>query len=167
VKAVALLAGVLLVSASAPQRVSNPAPSAAEVAIDEVVHKVMQSRRIPGVAIAVVDDGRIVVQRAYGFANLETDTPVAVNSIFEIASLTKQFTAVAIMMLVEEGKVRLDNPLSTYVQPVPPSWERISIRHLLTHTSGLGVSAMPRVDGVAARRPSGMAVRRVVTSCAS
>ena len=109
----------------------------------------MQARSIPGAAVAVVDDGAIVFQRAYGVANLETDTPMTTRSIFEIASLTKQFTAAAVMMLVEEGKLRLDDPISQYVEGTPPAWQRITLRHLLTHTSGLDISAMPRVDGSA------------------
>lgn len=148
-RVLALVVGVVLVPAFAQQRLPTVNRTATSSAVDAVVQKAMQSRRIPGAAVAVVHDGTIVFQRAYGFANLETDTPLAVNSIFEIASLTKQFTAAGIMMLVEEGKVQLDDLLSAYVEPVPPSWQRISIRHLLTHTSGLDVSAMPRVEGVA------------------
>src|SRR6266852_3235959 len=73
--------------------------------IDRYVTEQMQARRIPGVAIAMVENGKMVLKRAYGIANLETDTPVKINSIFELASITKQFTATAIMMLAEEGKV--------------------------------------------------------------
>ena len=97
----------------------------------------------------MVEDGKVVLERAYGFLNLETETPLTTSSIFEIASLTKQFTAVAIMMLVEEAKMRLDDPVSTYIDGTPAEWSRITLRHLLTHTSGLDISAMPRVDGSA------------------
>jgi CubicO group peptidase (beta-lactamase class C family) len=98
----------------------------------------MQTRRIPGAAIAVVERGKIILKRAYGIANLEADTPVKTSSIFELASVTKQFTATAIMMLVEEGKVRLDEPISTYIDRTPEAWRNITVRHLLTHTAGLG-----------------------------
>ena len=118
-------------------------------AVDAVMTREMQARSIPGAAIAIVSDGAIVFERAYGFANLETETPMATGSIFEIASLTKQFTAAAVMMLVEEGKLRLDDLLSTYIENAPPAWQRITIRHLLTHTSGLDISAMPRIEGSA------------------
>jgi len=81
--------------------------------IDSYMVREMQTRRIPGAAVAVVRHCSITFKNAYGIANLETDTPVRTNSIFQLASLTKQFTAAAIMMLVEEGKVRLDAPAST------------------------------------------------------
>ncbi len=86
-------------------RLSKPVPQAA---IDSLVTREMQARRIPGVAIAVVDHGNIIFKKAYGIANLEHhDSPVTVNSVFGLASVTKQFTAAAIMLLVEEGKVRI------------------------------------------------------------
>src|SRR5207237_5111089 len=85
-------------------------------------------------------------KKAYGMANLETDTPVKTGSIFHIASVTKQFTAAAIMMLVEEGKVRLDDSIAAYINPMPESWAKITVRHLLTHTSGIMPGAIIRVD---------------------
>ena len=147
---VVVLAAFALTPIEAQERLPGLDSAALTPAVDAVVQQAMASRRIPGVAVAVVNDGAVVLQRSYGVANLETDTPMAVNSIFEIASLTKQFTAAAVMMLVEDGKLQLDDPLSTYFESVPTAWQRITIRHLLTHTSGLDVPAMPRVDGVAA-----------------
>ena len=146
---VVLPIAILLLAATAwaQQRPAGNAPNAA--AVDAVVQREMQVRRIPGAAVAIVDNGAIVFQRAYGFANLETETPLTVQSIFEIASLTKQFTAAAILMLVEEGKLRLDDLLSAYIADTPPAWQRITLRHLLTHTSGLDSSAMPRAEGSA------------------
>ena len=123
--------------------------NSAAAAIDTLMRRQMRERSIPGAAVAIVQDGDIVFQQAYGFANLETETPLTPRSIFEIASLTKQFTAVAILMLVEQGKVRLDDMLSMYVDNTPASWQRITVRHLLTHTSGLDISAMPRMEGAA------------------
>jgi D-alanyl-D-alanine carboxypeptidase len=114
--------------------------------IDSYVRQKMQARRIPGVALAVVENGKITFQRAYGVANLETETPVKTNSIFEIASVTKQFTAAAIMMLVEEGKVRLDDPIAAYINSAPEAWAKITVRHLLTHTSGIVSAPIVRVD---------------------
>jgi CubicO group peptidase (beta-lactamase class C family) len=148
-----LAAGALascLTLATAAQ--SPPTPDRAASAVDAVVRRAMEAKRIPGAAVAVVQNGTPTLRRAYGVANLETDTPMTAGAIFEIASLTKQFTAAAIMLLVEEGKLGLDDPLSTYVGPVPSSWQRITIRHLLTHTSGLDISALPRVDGIAPLR---------------
>lgn len=114
--------------------------------IDAYITQQMQARRIPGLAFAVVEDGQVTLKKAYGIANLETDTPVKTGSIFHVASLTKQFTAAAIMMLVEEGKVRLDDSIAAYLNPAPESWAKITVRHLLTHTSGIMPGAIIRVD---------------------
>ncbi len=110
--------------------------------IDAYITQQMQARRIPGLALAVVERGKITVKKAYGIANLETDTPVKTNSIFELASVTKQFTAAAIMLLVEEGKVRLDDPISIHISNTPETWKNITVRRLLTHTAGLILGAL-------------------------
>ncbi|MGH7713659.1 MAG: serine hydrolase domain-containing protein [Gemmatimonadaceae bacterium] len=107
----------------------------------------MRARRIPGAAIAIVDDGKVVLKRAYGIANLETDTPVSLNSVFELASVTKQFTAAAIMLLVEDGKVRLDDPINNYFDQPPETWKGLTIRQLLTHTAGLQAGAVVNHQG--------------------
>jgi CubicO group peptidase (beta-lactamase class C family) len=114
--------------------------------IDAYINREMQARRIPGVAIAVIQNGKVILKKAYGIANLETDTPVKTASIFHVASLTKQFTAAAVMMLVEEGKVRLDDTIATYINQAPESWAKITVRHLLTHTGGITPGAVVRVD---------------------
>ncbi|HWE45905.1 MAG TPA: serine hydrolase domain-containing protein [Caulobacteraceae bacterium] len=89
-----------------------------------------------GVVIVAVH-GRPLLRRAYGSANREWNAPVTPDTVFRIGSTTKQFTAAAIMQLVEAGKVRLDDPIGAYVQNTPPSWAGITLRHLLTHTSGI------------------------------
>jgi CubicO group peptidase (beta-lactamase class C family) len=107
----------------------------------------MQEGHVPGVAIAVVEKGAVTLQRAYGIANLETGTPLTTESVFELASVTKPVTATAVMMLVEEGKVALDAPIATYIDSAPPAWAAITVRHLLTHTSGLDNLSVPRLLG--------------------
>jgi D-alanyl-D-alanine carboxypeptidase len=114
--------------------------------LDSYITQHMQARRIPGLAIAVVEDGTLTLKKAYGVANLETDTPVKTDSIFHIASVTKQFTGAAILTLVEEGKLRLDDPIANYIAPAPELWAKITVRHLLTHTSGIMPGAIVRVD---------------------
>lgn len=114
--------------------------------IDAYIAREMKTRHIPGVAIAVIEKGKVILKKAYGVANLETDAPVKTGSIFRLASLTKQFTGAAIMMLVEEGKVRLDDPIGSYINQAAGSWANITIRHLLTHTSGIMPGAIVRVD---------------------
>ncbi len=106
-------------------------------AIDDYLRVEMQRRQIPGLALAVVRNGAVVKLEGYGFANLEHDAPVTPDTVFELASVTKQFTATAIMVLVEEGKVRLDAPVGTYLAGTPDTWKGITVRHLLTHTAGL------------------------------
>ena len=105
--------------------------------IDESLQHEMGIRKIPGLAFAVIDHGKIITERAYGLENLETGTALTTNGVFELASVTKPFTAAAIMILVEEGKIALDDSINKYLQNAPSTWNKITIRQLLSHTSGL------------------------------
>jgi CubicO group peptidase (beta-lactamase class C family) len=107
----------------------------------------MRDRRIPGAAVAVIDRGRVVLAKAYGFANLETETPLDTNAVFELASVTKQFTAAAIMLLVQDGKVRLDTTIAAYIDSTPGAWAPVTVRELLTHTGGIGTNGIVQVGG--------------------
>jgi CubicO group peptidase (beta-lactamase class C family) len=91
----------------------------------------------PGAAIAVIRDGQIVHRKAYGLANMEWNVPLDPDAVFRIASLTKQFTAVAIMMLAERGKLSIDAPIETYLTDWPARGRTITLRQLLNHTSGV------------------------------
>ena len=104
--------------------------------VDSFITAEMQRQHIPGVALAVVRDGRIVLAKGYGFANLEHQVPVKPETIFQSGSVGKQFTATAVMMLVEAGRVSLDDPITKYFPDAPESWKAITVRHLLTHTAG-------------------------------
>lgn len=90
-----------------------------------------------GCAVAVVRDGRIVYSRGYGTANLEHRVPVTAETVFPIASISKQFTALAVLLLAQEGRLSLDDDVRRYVPEVPDFGTPITIRHLLHHTSGL------------------------------
>src|ERR1700741_2147514 len=105
--------------------------------IDEYLRTQMQAQQIPGVALAVVKDGKIVLARGYGLANVEHQVPVKPETIFQSGSTGKQFTATAVMMLMEEGKLSLEDKITKYFTDAPASWSDITIRHLLTHTSGM------------------------------
>lgn len=105
--------------------------------VDDFVRGELKRHNLPGLALCVVKDGKIVKKAGYGLANLETPAPVTPETVFEIGSVTKQFTAFAIMMLVEEGKVELDKPIRDYLPDLPEKWAPITVRHCLTHTSGL------------------------------
>lgn len=91
---------------------------------------------LTGGVYLVSKGGKQIYKKAYGLSNLELETPMAINNVFEIGSITKQFTAVAILILVEQGKLKLDDKVSTYI-PNYPNGDLITIHHLLTHTSGI------------------------------
>jgi CubicO group peptidase (beta-lactamase class C family) len=106
-------------------------------AVDDLMRNAMRQHPIPGAALAIIRDGRTVKTAAYGIANLEWQTPATPETVFEIGSITKQFTAAAILLLAQEGKLSVDDKISKYLKGTPPGWSAISLRHLLTHTSGL------------------------------
>jgi CubicO group peptidase (beta-lactamase class C family) len=105
--------------------------------IDDYIQHEMTARRIPGPALAVARHGKITKMQGYGLANLEHGVAVTSDTVFELASVGKQFTATAIMVLVEAGKVQLDESILAYLSGGPEAWKAITVRHLLTHTSGL------------------------------
>lgn len=90
----------------------------------------------PGAAVMVIHDGKVVHQAGYGYANLETRTPIGADTAFRLASVSKQFTVMAVMILAEDGKLEYDDPISRYLPQLAP-YEGVTIRHLLTHTGGL------------------------------
>ncbi|MEQ1646014.1 MAG: serine hydrolase domain-containing protein, partial [Pyrinomonadaceae bacterium] len=106
--------------------------------IDLFVTGEMMRQRTLGISVAVIKDGKPMLVKGYGFANIEHQILVKPETIFQSGSVGKQFTAMAVMMLVEEGKIGLDDKLTKYITDVPATWNGITIRHLLTHTSGLG-----------------------------
>jgi len=114
---------------------SNP-DSHRSAEVDAAVRQQMKGQRIPGIAVAVVLNGKIIKAKGYGLANVELATPVSPGTIFEAGSITKQFVATAIMLLVEEGKLGLDDSITKYF-PEAPALKAVTIRHLLTHTSGI------------------------------
>lgn len=113
------------------------AQNSTEAKVDEYLSTEMKAQQIPGIALAVVKDGKIVLARGYGFANVEYQVPVKPETIFQSGSTGKQFTATAVMMLMEEGKLSLDDKLTKYFPDAPDAWSAITIRHMLTHTSGM------------------------------
>src|SRR5215475_2169846 len=97
----------------------------------------MQKQQIPGLSLAVIKAGQIILAKGYGFANVEHQVPVKPETIFQSGSVGKQFTATAVMILVEEGKIKLDDSIGKYLDNTPKSWSGITVRHLLTHTAGM------------------------------
>lgn len=110
-------------------------------AVDEVVRAEMERQHIPGLALAVLCDGQVVIARGYGKANLETGSDVSIDTAFNIGSLSKQFLATAVLILAQDGRLSLDEPVSAYLADAPESWRAMTLRHLLNHTSGLAREA--------------------------
>ena len=106
-------------------------------AVDEFMVNQMQRHQIPGISLAICRDGQVVRATGYGLANVELYVPVKPETVFQTGSVGKQFTAMAVMMLVDEGKLGLDDPVSKFFPDAPVTWKGITVRHLLTHTSGI------------------------------
>ena len=91
----------------------------------------------PGAAAIIVKDGQVIFRKGYGLANLELGIPVAPDHVFRIGSVTKQFTAVSILMLIEQGKLALTDEITKFLPDYPMQGHKITVEHLLTHTSGI------------------------------
>ncbi|MGB8769240.1 MAG: serine hydrolase domain-containing protein, partial [Candidatus Korobacteraceae bacterium] len=129
---------VLLFLAVLPSSFAQTAPLLApdlRNKIDGIAHEVLQTTGVPSASLAVVMDGKIAYVQAYGDARLDPATPAQSQMRYSIGSISKQFTAAAILMLAEEGKLSLDDPVSKYV-PGLTRGNEVTIRELLSHTSG-------------------------------
>jgi D-alanyl-D-alanine carboxypeptidase len=115
---------------------ATPAP-AAFAAVDAMGAALVADRVVPGLSVAVMRAGRIVYEKCFGFANLETSTPVTPDCVFRVGSVSKQFVASAIALLAEEGKLSYEDRLSKFL-PLFPRAGDVTLRQMLTHTSGLG-----------------------------
>lgn len=114
-----------------------PAADVAADSIDDFVQGQLESLKTPGIALLVMRNGAIVKEQGYGYSNLELRAPVTPDTLFQSGSIGKMFTAAGILLLAQEGKLRLDDRLSMYFPDAPAAWHRVSIRELLTHTSGI------------------------------
>lgn len=114
--------------------------------VDEYINAEMQKRKIPGLALAVVREGKTVKAKGYGLANVELKVPVTPDTVFKIGSVSKPIIAMGILSLVEEGRISLDGKVSRYLEGTPDAWREITVRHLLSHTSGI-VREAPGFDG--------------------
>ncbi|GMU02148.1 hypothetical protein KH5H1_62680 [Corallococcus caeni] len=105
--------------------------------VDAFLRAEMARNHIPGAAVAVVRDGKVIKLAAYGTANLEWNAPTSTRTAFQIASGTKMFTAVLLMDFVGQGKLQLDDRVCQYIADCPPAWKDITVRQLASHTSGM------------------------------
>lgn len=112
------------------------APTAQTNAVDLYIDSEMVKQHIPGLALLVSRGGQVILAKGYGMANVELQVPVKPDTIFQSGSVGKQFTATAVMMLVEEGKIGLDDPLTKYFPDAPVTWKNVTVRELLSHTAG-------------------------------
>jgi len=122
------LAAVGIVTSAAAQTRTDP--------IDAYIHQTMEGRSIPGLALTITRDGKVVTEAGYGLASLELGVPVTPKTVFPIASVTKVFTATLVMKLVAPGSFRLDDRLGDLIE-APEPWRAVTVRQMLCHTSGL------------------------------
>jgi CubicO group peptidase (beta-lactamase class C family) len=116
--------------------IALPAHAQDSARMDQVIQDFVASKSFMG-AVLVVKDDRVILDKGYGFANLEWNIPNTPATKFRLGSLTKQFTAASILLLEERGKLKLDDPVKKYLPDAPPAWDKITIFNLLTHTSGI------------------------------
>ena len=105
-------------------------------AVDEYIRAEMEKQHIPGLSLLVSRDGNPIRAQGYGLANVELQVPVKPETVFQSGSVGKQFTATAVMMLVEENKIGLEDPLTKFFPDAPAAWKQVTVRELLSHTAG-------------------------------
>lgn len=113
------------------------AASVDEATLDKTIETIMKNRTVPGVAIAILEQGKPIFTKGYGYANLEHGVPVTPETVFQSASVGKMFTSAAILLLEQDGKLSLNDKITNYIPSAPDSWKDITIKHLLLHRSGL------------------------------
>lgn len=148
-----LLVVLVMVAAVAPAMSgaaeSRPALTAQQRAsIDRFVKAEMLREHVPGVAVGIYSRGKILLAKGYGMANVELSVPVKPETIFQSGSVGKQFASAAIMMLVEQGRVSLDDSITKYFPDAPAAWKPILLKNMLSHTSGLAEYATPELTTV-------------------
>ena len=134
-RAVACVAVALAINAKAPAQAPSPLSDQTRSQVDQIARQVLESTGVPSASVAVIKDGALAYAHAYGNARLDPPTPATAEMRYKIGSISKQFTATAILMLAEQGKLSLDDPVSRFVPDLTRAKE-VTIRQLLSHTSG-------------------------------
>lgn len=150
IRLIMLSFGLLLVLCAATSRAESPLPpldAKQLAAIDDFVHHELARQRIPGISVGIYSRGRILLAKGYGVANVELQVPVKPETLMQSGSVGKQFVSAAVMMLVEEGKISLDDSITKYFPEAPAAWKPILIKNLLSHTSGLPEYEDPELTG--------------------
>ncbi|SHN41122.1 serine hydrolase [Chitinophaga sp. CF418] len=104
---------------------------------DRIINKAMANEEFPGMAVAVIQHNKVLFEKGFGFTTLQQKAAVDENTLFSIGSVSKAFTGIGVMLLVQQGKIVLDNPIKKYMKNIPKAWGEITIRQLMTHTSGI------------------------------
>ena len=142
----AALAGAALAGALPGSAARTATKPAARTAVDAYVASEMRTQKIPGLSLAVLRAGRPIYLKSYGVATLEHPVPVKPDTLFQLGSVGKQFTATLVMLLAREHRLSLDDPLSRYLPEIPPSWSRVTLRSMLSHQSGIPQLTPPDRD---------------------
>lgn len=135
--ALVLMAFTALFFISPALRAAPPSDAELLSKVDAIVAKALGKPGAAGLSVAIARDGKIVLSKGYGLADVEFDVPADAQTIFRIGSITKQFTAAAIMRLIEQGKLALDDPMTKFLPDYPMQGNVVTIRNLLNHTSGI------------------------------
>ena len=144
---------------------SAAAQASLSAAIDAIVEAPIKAGKVAGASVAVVRGGHTLVERGYGLADLQLDVPTPPRAIYEIGSVTKQFTAAAILLLAEDGKLSLDDELTKFLPEYPTAGHRVTLRHLLNHTSGIkGYTEMPEVGSMMATKKTSAEIVKLFSS---
>lgn len=139
-----LVVPFLLFTLTLPVAARPPSAATSRLAAiaDPVVTGAMELHRTPGLMLAVVDNGRLVLQKGYGVRSLPSGSVPGLDTVFAIGSISKAVTAVGALLLMQDGKLKLNDPAAKYLSGLPESWRRITVRQFMTHTSGI-----PRIVG--------------------
>ena len=105
--------------------------------VDDFIRGWIDKQHVPAAAVAVVKDGALIKVEGYGLADVENRVPARPDTVFKIGSVSKQFIATGILLLVQDGRIAVDDKVSKHLDGTPATWQAITLRHLLTHTSGL------------------------------
>lgn len=127
-KRIPLVALVLLLTLTSAVQADN---------VDDYIKREMERQHVPGVSVLVIKDGKVIKSQGYGLANVELNVPARPDTVYKIGSVSKQFIAAGILLLVQDGKISLDDNISKFLEGTPETWKSITVRHLLTHTSGI------------------------------
>jgi CubicO group peptidase (beta-lactamase class C family) len=114
--------------------------------LEQLIRDHMARYRIPCLSIAVARHGALIHSGGYGFSNLENQAPATLDTVYQTASVGKQFTAALILLMSERGLLNLDAPIAAWFNPSPPFWSAVTVRHLLTHTSGISEQGYERLN---------------------